>query len=205
MSESRKLHELVGDDVSREELAELERVDRLLRSVPAPPAHVPESVTQAVSAIQPPAHAWTRRRVGGALALAAALCALFFVVGTRVGGDDFEPDTTVAMEATPNGRGATAEIAFSERDASGNFGMEVEVAGLPKLAEGGYYVLWLSKDGEYAATCGTFTVGKDGHAQVYMNASYDLGDYDAFVISAYLPDQPPDAEPDWLLKADIRA
>jgi hypothetical protein len=204
MSEPRDLRELVGDDVSPEELATFERVDRLLRSVPAPPAHVPESVTQAVAAIQPPARAWTRRRVGAALALAAALSALFFGVGFWAAGDDFDPEVTIAMEATAAARGASAEIAVSDRDRSGNFGMELEVSGLPKLPKDGYYVLWLAEDGEYAATCGTFTVDESGAADVYMNASYDFAKFDAFVITAHLPDQPPDAELDWLLKADIR-
>ena len=44
-----------------------------------------------------------------------------------------------------------------------------------------YYVLWLAKDGEYAGTCGTFDVS--GRTTVDMTASYDLREYDAWVIS----------------------
>ena len=204
MNAPRDLRELVGDDVSDEELAELARVDALLRSVPPPPPHVPESLTEAVlrheRRVVP---LWTRGRLAGGLALAAAVALVFFGLGTRAGGDDFEPETTVELRATEHARGASAEIAIGDRDETGNFGMEIEVAGLRPLPKGGYYTLWLAKDGEYAATCGTFTVGKDGTADVYMSASYDLSKYDAFVVTAHLPDAPRDEEPDWLLTAPI--
>jgi hypothetical protein len=204
VSEPRDLRELVGDDVAPEELAVFERVDRLLRSVPAPPAHVPESVTQAVAAIQPPARAWTRRRLGAALALAAALSALFFGVGVWAAGDDFDATRTVEMEATKAAPGASAEIRVGEPDGSGNFAIEFEVSGLPELPKGGSYVLWLEKDGDYAATCGYFVVS-EGETTVRMNAAYRLSDYDAWVVTAHLPDTPDDAEMPFLLRAPVRA
>ena len=86
-----------------------------------------------------------------------------------------------------DGAGASATLAVGKADADGNRPVRLESAGLPKLPEGGYYVLWLEKDGEYAGTCGTFAGG-----DAAWTVSYDLWDYDAWVVSARLPDQPPD-------------
>ena len=106
------------------------------------------------------------------------------------------------MQATDNARGASALIRLGPAKGGGNWELELETEGLPKLPEGGYYVLWLSKDGEYAATCGTFAVGS-GKTTVRMNAPYRLADYDAWVVTAVVPGQDEDADPPWLLKADI--
>ena len=69
-------------------------------------------------------------------------------------------------------------------------------------SEGGYYVLWLDKDGDYAGTCGTFNVGADGTTTVTMNASYRLPDYDAWVVTAWLPNSTNEDAPR-LLEAPI--
>jgi hypothetical protein len=106
------------------------------------------------------------------------------------------------MEATDNARGASALIRLGPATGGGNWELELETEGLPKLPEGGYYVLWLAKDGEYAATCGTFAVGS-GRTTVRMNAPYRLADYDAWVVTANVPGQDEDTEPPWLLKAEI--
>ena len=205
MSEPRDLRDLVGDDVPAEELERLRRVDALLRSAPAPPATVPERVTRAVfAAAERPTPIWTRRRLGAALALAAALSALFFGLGRWSDGGDFEALRTVPMRATEHAPRAAATIKVGERDASGNWTIEFEVSGLRPLPPGGSYVLWLAKDGEYAATCGYFAAG-DGKTTVRMNAAYRLADYDAWVVTAHLPDQPDDEPMPWLLRADVRA
>ena len=202
MSEPRDLRELLGEDVPAEELEELRRVDALLRSVPPPP-QVPDSLDRAVMQLAAPTRRWTRRRGAGALALAAALSALFFGVGFWVGGDDFETRATIPLEATASAASAHGVIRLGEHE-NGNIGIEIEVVGLKPLPERGYYVLWLAKDGEYAATCGSFNVDEAGSADVYMNASYPLEDYDEWVITAHLPGRPPEEAP-WLLRAPVRA
>ena len=203
MSEPRDLRDLLGDDVTPEEVEELRPIDALLRSVPGPPPEVPASLTQAVRASTVARRSWSRPRTATAVALAATTAAVFFGLGAWVaGGEDFEARAAVPMAATEHARGASGLIRIGERDESGNWGLELEVSGLPKLPEGGYYVLWLAKDGEYAATCGTFTVG-DGETSVYMNASYRLKDYDAWVVTAHLPGQPQDADPPWLLRGEV--
>ena len=51
MKEPDNLRDLVGEDLSPEELARLERVDSLLRSVPAPPPELPASLTRSIDTI----------------------------------------------------------------------------------------------------------------------------------------------------------
>ena len=203
MSEPRDLRELVGD-VPGEELEKLERADALLRSVPPPPPSVPRSLAAAILAIPHERPARRRRRFAAALAFAAVLSAALFGAGYWAGGDrGLDAEYAVAMRATEDGRGASAVIRIGGRDeATGNVTLELDVSGLPRLPEGGYYALWLAKDGEYAATCGTFSVG-EGETTVSMNVSYDFERYDAWVITAYLPDEPLDAERPWLLHAKI--
>ena len=203
MREPPDLYELLGDDLPDEERRRLERTDALLRSVPAPPASVPHALADAVRGIPSARPARGPRRFAAALAFAAAVTAalgLGYLAGGERGGDE---QYRVAMRATEEARGASAEIRVGERDEeTGNLTLELDVSGLPKLPEGGYYALWLAKDGRYAGTCGTFGVGED-QTTVSMNVSYDFDDYDAWVITAYLPNEPLDAERPWLLHARI--
>jgi hypothetical protein len=184
MKEPPDLRDLVGDDVKPEELERLRRADALLRAVPAPPHEVPHSLTASVERLPTERPSWTRRRISLAFAVVAALAALAFGLGRWTDGEGFDTRLSVPLEATENARDATAVIRVGERDdATGNWQLELDVSGLPKLPPGGYYVLWLAKNGEYAGTCGTFSVG-DGETTVRMNVSYRLTDYDAWVITA---------------------
>jgi hypothetical protein len=193
------LHDLVGDDLSPEERERLRQVDALLRRVP-PPAEVPHGLTQAVAELplsRPTL--FSRRRAALVLAFAAALAALAFAAGRWTADGDFDARLSVPMEATEHAPGASALIRVGERDdATGNWTLELDVSGLPRLPADDYYVLWLAKDGEYAATCGTFAVG-EGETRVQMTISYRLRDYDAWVISAHGDGED---EP-WLLRATI--
>jgi hypothetical protein len=189
--------DLVGNDLTPEERSELERVDRLLRSVPAPPAQVPGSLTRAVERIGAERRLWNRSRLAAVAVVAAALAALFFGLGrwTSAGGHEYR--FSVPMVATANAPGANALLKVGNRDeATGNWDLELHVSGLPKLTGDDYYVLWLAKDGKYAAACGTFNVG-NGTTTVELTASYRLADYDAWVISRHEEHSP------WLLSARI--
>jgi Anti-sigma-K factor rskA len=195
------IRELVGDDVPEDELDALRRADALLRTVPPPPSQVPPRLTQAVTALALPASFWSRPRLAAAVALAAALSALFFGVGRWTAGSDVDPLLTVSLGATPSAPDAAAVVEVGERDEkSGNWELELEVTGLPKLPGNRAYVLWLEKDGEYAATCGTFNVG-EGTTRVRMTVSYRLSDYDAWVISEHDEDD----DVPHLLRAKVRA
>ena len=196
MREPDDLQDLVGEDLSPEELARLERVDSLLRSVPAPPPELPASLTRSIDTIGLERSRPTRRRLGLAVAFAAVLAAAGFGVGHWTADDGFEARAVVAMQPTDVAPQAAAVIQLGERDdATGNWKLRLEVDGLPELGGDGYYVLWLAKDGEYAGTCGTFRVS--GRTTIDMTASYLLKDYDAWVISESRDDAP------WLLQAKI--
>ena len=205
MTERRDLRDLVGEDVPAGELRRLEHVDSLLRSVPGPPAHLPASLTHAVTAAAEPRRprVWSLRQVAVALPVAAAFALVFLALGMRIdGGAGFEERAAIPMQATDTARGAAATVRIGEADEDGNWPVRLDVRGLPRLPEGGYYVLWLAKDGEYAATCGYFGV-HDGEARGEWTVSYRLRDYDTWVVTARMPDAPPDAAEPWLLRADV--
>jgi hypothetical protein len=195
----RGLRDLVGEDVPAAEVEALEQVDALLRTVSPPPAHVPASLTGAIASVPLEKPRFGRRRLVLAIAVAVALAAGFFGLGRWTEGDGFDTRLAIPMEATADARGATALIRVGARDEeTGNWQLELETSGLPKLPPGGYYDLWLAKDGEYAASCGTFRVG-DGKTTIRMNVSYRLRDYDTWVVTARTGDR----ESPWLLKAEI--
>jgi hypothetical protein len=194
VSERPDFRELVGDDLSPEEQSELERVDALLRAAGPPPAEIPGSLTRAVERIGTP-RIWTRRRVALAVALAAALAAVFFGIGRWTGSESTHYTASVQMQPTDSVPKASGLIKLGEREPSGNWKLELQVDGLPDLPDDHYYVLWLAKDGKYAATCGSFKV--QGHTVVDMTASYRLSNYDAWVVSEAGENAP------WLLTAKI--
>lgn len=200
MREPPDIRELIGDDVPDEQVDELRRVDRLLRSVPAPPSQVPARLTQAVASLTLPTPFWSRRRMAVAVALAAALAAGFFGIGRLTSDPGVDARATVPMHATEAAPEAAAVVQVGERDAkSGNWELILEVTGLPKLPGERYYTLWLEKDGEYAATCGSFNVG-EGTTTVRMTVSYRLSQFDAWVISEHADDTGPEPH---LLRANV--
>lgn len=185
MREPPDIRELIGDDVPDAQVDELRRVDRLLRSVPAPPHQVPPRLTQAVTSLTLPTPFWSRRRMALAVALAAALAAGFFGIGRLTSDPGVQARATVPLHATEAAPEAAAVVQVGERDEkSGNWELILEVTGLPKLPGERYYTLWLEKDGEYAATCGSFNVG-EGTTTVRMTVSYRLSQFDAWVISEH--------------------
>lgn len=197
MKEPENLHDLVGEDLSPEELARLEHVDSLLRSVPAPPPELPASLTRSIDTIGLEGPRPTRRRLGLAVAFAAVLAAAAFGFGRWTADEGFDASAVVAMQPTGAAPQAAAVIEIGDRDAaSGNWGMQLEISGLPSLPGGSSYHLWLAKDGEYAASCGYFNVGS-GTTRVDLTVAYSLKDYDAWVISESRDNAP------WLLQAKI--
>ena len=191
MKEPVDLRELVGGDLPPDELEELSRVDRLLRRVPAPPHEVPASLTQAVAAVPlDKRRRPTRRGLAVAVAFAALIAVAAFGLG-RWTADDFNADYLVELRPTADAPRAAAVVEVGERDPdSGNVELVLEVSGLPKNADDEVYALWLEKDGEWAATCGYFSVG-EGETTVRMTVSYQFRDFDAWKISlGARPDEP---------------
>ncbi len=202
MTERPDLREIVGDEVSEEELRKLSAVDALLRSVPGPPPEVPATLAHAVRS-STATEFWGRRHLSVAAVIAAVLAAMSVGVGAWLGGSpSFESQREIKLAATDDAPGASGRIRLGAAEQEGNWTLELETAGLPELPAGGYYVLWLAQDGEYAGPCGTFRAG-EGVTTVRMNASYRLDDYDEWVVTAVRPGDPDDAEPPWLLHAPI--
>src|SRR5262245_58669811 len=83
------LSELI-DDAGSEELAELERVDGILRSVQGPPPALPPSLRNPAPPPREPVRLWTRRRTAVALAFAAVVAVAFFGLGRLTGGESFD-------------------------------------------------------------------------------------------------------------------
>ena len=146
----------------------------MLRSVPAPPHDVPASLTQAVAAVPLERRRPTRRRFAVAVAFAASSLPRSRSASAAGRADDFTAD--YAVDFAPTAR--LQEPPRSSRSGSaipdsGNVELVLEVSGLPKVADDEFYALWLEKDGEWAATCGYFSVG-EGETTVRMTVSYQL-------------------------------
>ncbi len=122
MREPPDIRELIGDDVPDDQVDELRRVDRLLRSVPAPPHQVPPRLTQAVTSLTLSTPFWSRRRMALAVALAAALAAGFFGIGRLTSDPGVQARATVPLHATEAAPEAAAVVQVGERDEkSGNW------------------------------------------------------------------------------------
>ena len=182
MSE-RDLRELIGDDVPADDVERLQRVHDLLVAA-GPPPELPELLAS------PPVRALQRRRVA-ALLIAAALAIAAFGAGWLVSGanDEFDVRRAVPMRSTANAPNASALIELGYPDDEGNWPMLVTVRGLKPLPEGGYYELLLTRNGKPVAVCGSFKVKSEGATTVRLGASYDLSNFDGWVVRPYVHDR----------------
>ena len=189
MKEPPELHELLGDDLPEDEVERLRGVDALLRSVPAPPHEIPLSLTHAVEQVAIEPARIPRRRKALVLAFAVLVAALAFGVGRWSGGESFEEAWSAELVATEDGRGASAVVYVGERDEeSGNMELVLDISGLPPLEPDEFYALWLVEDGEWAATCGYFSVG-ESETTVRMTVSYDIREFEAWAVSTGHPNE----------------
>jgi hypothetical protein len=201
MREPPELRDLLGDDPPEDEVERLRGVDALLRRVPAPPHEIPLSLTHAVEQVAIEPARVPRRRMALALAFAALVAALAFGAGRWSGGESFDEAWNVELVATGAAPGAAAVVRVGERDEeTGNMELLVDVSGLPPLEPDEFYALWLVEDGEWAATCGYFSVG-EGETTVRMTVSYEIRDFEAWAISTGHPNEHPPP----LLRAEIDA
>jgi hypothetical protein len=87
------------------------------------------------------------------------------------------------MAGVGEGRGAFASIDLLAKDEAGNWPMDVRVRGLaPSEDRDDWYELWLTKDGELAASCGTFIVA-EGVTEVHLSVPYPLKRFDGWVVT----------------------
>jgi hypothetical protein len=198
MTSEPDFHELVGDDLSAEEEARLLRThELLLEAGPLPelapslrePRTEPQREPSGVNVFQ----LLPRRRVGAALALAAAIALVAFVGGYIAGfrHNGFSSQGSVAMHAA-NGSNASAVIKIGSRDSYGNWPLQLAVSHLPKLKNGGYYEMYLTR-GKQRWTCGTFAGGGGDTVKVRLTVPYNLRRGDGWVVVKEQPGQPQSA------------
>jgi hypothetical protein len=167
--------ELVGADLEPAERERLLRVHALLIEAGPPPE---------LAAPAPVVELRPRRRRGALLAIAAALAVALFAFGAAIGGrwDDRSVDFVVTMEGTDAAADASASLAVYDIDDAGNWPLEMTVEGLEPAAGGRPYELWLTKQGQLAALCGSFLTEPDGSATVPMNAPFRFSEFDGWVV-----------------------
>jgi hypothetical protein len=175
MTDKPDFRELVGEDLSPEERARLERVHDLLVTAGPPPELPPQLVQPDLDPRERSAVSFLpRRRAGLMLGIAAAIALIAFVGGFIAGRakDTFSTAFDVPMHGTALASNATATIHIGQLDSSGNWPLKLVVHGLKPLPKGEYYEMFLTKNGERGATCGTFRLSDDG--SVRLNAPYKL-------------------------------
>ena len=196
MTQHPNFDEIVGADVSAEERERLRRAHELLIEAGPPPELAPEleSVPWPDDALAP---LWRRpgrrkpvwqRPVVLAAALATA-AVLGFVLGssTEPGPNSINAQQTLKLHGTALEPAALATLEIGNTDRDGNYRMVLHVEGLPKLKNGGYYDLYLTKRGKPLVSCGTFNA--EGETVVPMVAAYNLDrfDKDGWVIVRKAP------------------
>src|SRR5439155_10673744 len=121
--------ELVGDEGTQEELAQLRRAHDLLVAAGPPPELSPR-LAEAPTGVGP-ASRLRRRRWGAALALTAAVVAAVFVAGYAVGHHraGFSASRTIEMHGLGQLASARASLAVGSHDEGGNYPLEMKVSG----------------------------------------------------------------------------
>ncbi len=182
----------------------IERVEQLLRAAgPAPelppslaePPRVdePRRVDEPTRGRRAARRPWLAVGFATAVAAAAAAFAVGYLAGDR--GNGIDPVAEIAMHGVAPAAAASAELVVGEPDTDGNVPIEMRVSGLPRLPEGGWYDLLLSKGGRPTVSCGTFKAAP-GTTTVRLNVGYALGEwrdegrYDGWVVTAFVPGNP---------------
>jgi hypothetical protein len=169
--------ELIETDLDPAERERLRRVHDLLVAV-GPPPELPAGLET------PRVRAFPRRRA--LVLLAATLVLAGFGAGWFArGGESFEVRLTVPIHGTMDAPRAWGEIKLGYPDEHGNWQMLVTVSGLKPLPKGGYYNLELTKHGKPIAECGTFNVKDTGETTVLLGASYNLKNFDGWVVQPW--------------------
>ena len=188
MSDAPNFRDLVGEGLPPAEQERLERVHEMLIAAGPPPELPPELEEPPdergnVRELEPTG--LPRRRVGAALALAAAIALIAFLGGYLAGykhtSNGFESVKTVALTNNQ----AQATVRFGARDANGNTPMEVKVEGLQKLSGQDYYVLYMTKSSKPVAVCGSFNVRGPQATTLRFPVAYDPSEFDGLELARW--------------------
>jgi hypothetical protein len=189
VSDAPNFKDLVGEGLPPAEQERLERVHELLIAAGPPPELPPELEEPPdergnVRELEPTG--LPRRRVGAALALAAAIALIAFLGGylagyKHTGNDSFESVRTVALTNDQ----AQAVVRFGPKDTNGNTPMQLKVEGLKKLPAGDYYTLYMTKDGKPVVVCGTFNVSGPQSTTLKFPVAYDPAHFNGLEIARW--------------------
>jgi hypothetical protein len=188
--------ELVGEDVPAEDRARLRRVhDLLVAAGPVPelpPGLEEPSIGREAERRRQHEGAFQllpRRRVGAALALAAAIALIAFVGGYIAGfqRNGFSSQYSVRMHAVA-GEAASGDIKIGTRDSHGNLPLRLEVRNLPAL-KNGYYEMYLTRGG-HRLTCGTLQGAGSSTVSVRLSVPYQLGKGDGWIVVKHVAGGP---------------
>ena len=188
MSDTPNFRDLVGEGLPPAEQERLERVHEMLIAA-GPPPELPPELEEVpdgrgnVRELEPTG--LPRRRVGAALALAAAIALIAFLGGYLAGykhtNNAFESVKTVAL----TNKQAQATVRFGARDANGNTPMLIKVEGLQKLSGADYYVLYMTKGSKPVAICGSFNVRGPQATTLRFPVAYDPSDFDGLELARW--------------------
>ena len=179
---------LGGEELSPDERRRLRLAhDLLVRAGPPPelpPALAEPPETRASVRLLP------RRRRFATLLVAAALLLVAFGGGYLVahhGRSSSSPAVafTVRMHGTAGAPQAVASLQVLAKDRAGNWPMLMRVRGLKPLPKGGYYELFLTRNGKLGPPCGTFRV-HGGTTEVPLNAPYRLKRFNGWVVTQHV-------------------
>jgi hypothetical protein len=187
--------DIVGGDVPQEERERLRRAHELLVQA-GPPAELGpemEAVPWPEEALMP---LGLTRRAGkkrSPLLLAATVATaglLGFVIGqaSNSTSTSLNAARVVKLTGTDLASDGRATLEIGDGDSHGNWPMVLHVTGLRSLPPGGYYDLYLTRNGKPIALCGTFNV-RPGETVVRMNAAYNLKKFDGWIVTRQQPGQ----------------
>jgi hypothetical protein len=189
VSDAPNFRDLVGEGLPPAEEERLERVHDMLIAVGPPPELPPELAEPPdgsgnVRELEPTG--LPRRRVGAALALAAAIALIAFLGGylagyKHTGNNSFEAVRSVALTNDQ----AQAVVKFGAKDANGNTPMLLKVEGLKKLAGKDYYVLYMTKGGKPIVVCGSFNVRGPQSTKLRFPVAYDPSNFDGLELARW--------------------
>jgi hypothetical protein len=179
--------ELIDAEATGAERERLLRAHDLLLQA-GPPPELPPSLQKAPSfgVFNLQQRRAVKRRALVLLAAALSVAVVFFA-GYAVRGSGStnasQPVVSVSLKGTaaqPSARGTLA--VWKSRD--GNWPMTLSVVGLPKLAQHGYYEVYLVRNGHPWGLCGAFRgTGSSKALTVTLNAPYSLRGGDSWVVT----------------------
>jgi hypothetical protein len=190
VSDTPNFRDLVGEGLPPNEQERLERVHEMLIAAGPPPELPPELEEPPdergnIRELEP--IGLPRRRIGAALALAAAIALIAFLGGylagyRHTGGTSFESVRSVSLTNSQ----AQAVVKFGAKDANGNTPMQLKVEGLKKLPAGDYYALYMTKDGKPVVVCGSFNVRGPQSTTLKFPVAYDPGNFNGLQIARWV-------------------